>query len=211
MHMQKRLPFGARIPSTGTARRLRALAHQSFGTAALAVRSGYPPATLHGIRDGRTRTVTVELADDIATLYDWLTGRYGIDHGARTSAIRRGWHDRAHWTTHPIDGPTTVHDGRTPPPGPLADADPIRVVDVALGARPLHELPAAHRWIPVRSLLSAGYTVTEVADRTAATVAQVLALVDQFPDRPGAGADPGLPVRCWRVGHAPSPGSRGAA
>lgn len=94
------LPGGARIPATGSCRRLQALAWLGWGTSALSTRTALTQRSLNRLLNSDVDTVTLDTARAVATLYARLRlapppGRTQLQrNAARQSAARAqaaGW------------------------------------------------------------------------------------------------------------------------
>jgi len=84
----------ARLDATGTRLRLRALHVMGHGSARIARATGVHPVTIRKLVRGDARTVSQQLRDAIACLYDawWdkrAPGRTGFERGAATAARKR--------------------------------------------------------------------------------------------------------------------------
>jgi len=131
------LPGGARIPATGSRRRLQALACLGWGTSALSTRTALTQRSLNRLLNSDVDTVTLDTAHAVATLYARLRlapppGRTQLQrNAARQSAARaqaagwrppHAWHDinidighepgPASRTTTPSSPPDTQHNRR---------------------------------------------------------------------------------------------------
>ena len=84
----------ARLDATGTRLRLRALHVMGHGSARIARAAGVHPVTIRNLVRGEARTVSVQLRDAIAGLYDawWdkrAPGRTRFERAAATAARKR--------------------------------------------------------------------------------------------------------------------------
>jgi len=104
------LPGGARIPATGSRRRLQALASLGWGTSALTTRTALTQRSLNRLLNSDVDTVTLDTARAVATLYARLRlapppRRTQLQrNAARRSAARAqaaGWRPPHAW--HDID------------------------------------------------------------------------------------------------------------
>lgn len=145
------LPGGARIPATGSRRRLQALASLGWGTSALTTRTALTQRSLNRLLNSDVDTVTLDTARAVATLYARLRlapppGRTQLQrNAARQSAARaqaagwrppHAWHDididheagPASRTTTPSSPPDTHHNRRRDRDD-LSDLDALDDVD----------------------------------------------------------------------------------
>lgn len=145
------LPGGARIPATGSRRRLQALASLGWGTSALSTRTALTQRSLNRLLNSDVDTVTLDTARAVATLYARLRlapppGRTQLQrNAARQSAARaqaagwrppHAWHDididheagPASRTTTPSSPPDTHHNRRRDRDD-LSDLDALDDVD----------------------------------------------------------------------------------
>lgn len=100
------------VDSTGTLRRLRALACLGWSQDALAERIGMTTSTLNNfMRVGSSgRRVTPASAERVAVAYAELSGENGPSHLTARRAARRGWQPPEAWTTETIDDPHAIPD-----------------------------------------------------------------------------------------------------
>ncbi|NED31034.1 hypothetical protein [Streptomyces sp. SID8499] len=96
-------PMHARVDSTGTIRRGRAL--HAIGYPIYMIAAGVPMATNHlgRLLDHEPTTVSVAVARGMAALYKQWSGRPGPSHFAVFNARRHGWHSPLSWDD--IDDP----------------------------------------------------------------------------------------------------------
>jgi len=124
------LPGGARIPATGSRRRLQALACLGWGTSALTTRTALTQRSLNRLLNSDVDTVTLDTARAVASLYARLRlapppGRTQLQrNAARRSAARAqaaGWRPPHAWHDINIDighepGPASRTTTRSGPP-----------------------------------------------------------------------------------------------
>ena len=145
------LPGGARIPATGSRRRLQAQACLGWGNSALTTRTALTQRSLNRLLNSDVDTVTLDTARAVATLYARLRlapppGRTQLQrNAARQSAARaqaagwrppHAWHDididheagPASRTTTPSSPPDTHHNRRRDRDD-LSDLDALDDVD----------------------------------------------------------------------------------
>lgn len=96
------------VDSTGTARRLQALACAGYGLSRLARMAGYNPQTVfRWQRQTRTR-VTLLTRDTIRYMYGQLWCTDGPDRQAAQIATANGWYPFEAWTDESIDDPAAL-------------------------------------------------------------------------------------------------------
>jgi hypothetical protein len=114
---------GRRIPSTGTARRLQALATLGYSTSALGSMLGVARANMDTLMDP-SREVTVKKALMVRALYDrlWCTPNNPEEWRAKIAASRarnaaaaRGWAPPMAWDDETIDDPAATPQGVAKP------------------------------------------------------------------------------------------------
>lgn len=146
----------ARVPATGTVRRLRALIASGWYLSELARRLGqnhkqYVECLVNG-RGGAT--VTLHLAQRVEHVYQHLAAERPEDHGlppahtarARQSAARKGWADTTFWEDWGgIDDPAAPETEPKAKHGPHAEA--------------------RHRAAEIRHLATFGLSHEEIAER----------------------------------------------
>jgi hypothetical protein len=97
------------VDSTGTARRLQALAVNCWPSVELGRRLGHRPERarnlIHKLRTGRH--VRRSTAQAVAALYTELAHQIGPSMAARSNARRAGWAGPTQWAGRDIDDPDT--------------------------------------------------------------------------------------------------------
>ncbi|MEV4909236.1 hypothetical protein AB0N46_31890 [Streptomyces albidoflavus] len=109
-------PDQGRINSTGTTRRLRALAVLGYPIYAIAEASRMDTSMLQGHLAAQHATIPAPIARRIATTYRRLSLTPGPSQISRTRAAARGWHGPAAWED--IDDPACEPEIDERPAGP---------------------------------------------------------------------------------------------
>lgn len=94
-----------RVDSTGTARRLQALATIGWPAHVLARRLGCSGVTVANRRRGRGPRVNHVTAARVTALYEWLSGTAGPSAVTRSRAAAAGWAAPLLWEGRGIDDP----------------------------------------------------------------------------------------------------------
>ncbi len=114
------------VDSTGTARRLQALAAVGWGAGRLAPMLGIADRYVQSYRRRERPAILAKTAAAVAELYARLEGTAGPDTQARRSALARGWVPPLAWDDGTIDDPDAQPWG-----GQGADTAPV-VDEVAI-------------------------------------------------------------------------------
>lgn len=104
------IPTLAKVDSTGTIRRGRALHAIGYPIYAIAARIPMGTDHLAHILDREPATVSLAVANGMRTLYQQLSGRPGGSPFAVHNARRRGWAPPAAWDDDAIDAPEAHPD-----------------------------------------------------------------------------------------------------
>lgn len=137
------LPRKPRIDSTGTRRRIQALATLGWPITHTADQSGISRRYAFDILSGLIPLVDRSVAERVATLYRQKATHAGPSAAARNNAVRKGWHGPLAWGAD-IDDPNAQPDAGD------SDTTLPRIAQVAEDAR----------W-----LIDAGLTRDQAADR----------------------------------------------
>lgn len=118
-----RLPPGM-VPAIGGIRRLQALAAIGWSSTELAGPLGTSSTNVLQFRRGRTLTMTRQVHERIAAVYEQLSGTPGSSNRVRDHARRSGWAPPLLWEDDTIDDPAA---------GPVVDEPvPVRaLIDLA--------------------------------------------------------------------------------
>lgn len=96
----------ALVDSTGSVRRLRALARIGYGGPQITASLGLSdPTALSGLYSGRAKNVTAQRAQAIADLFNKLQMTEGSSRVARQRATQKGWPLPLQWDEDTIDDP----------------------------------------------------------------------------------------------------------
>lgn len=101
-----------RYPSTGTARRIRALVAMGYSQTHIARAVGIGPTYISKLAANIRGQVNRQTADRISAIYDKLSMTPGPSRAARDFAHRKGWMPPLAWDDDTIDDPDA-----TPNPG----------------------------------------------------------------------------------------------
>jgi plasmid maintenance system antidote protein VapI len=124
-----RLHGPAHTDSTGTARRLQALASIGWSATDLADRIGVTDRAVRLWRGSTYATVTPRTAATIARLYEELQGTPGPSTTARTWAERSGWAAPLAWDDDAIDDVTARPVTGEPAATPRIDLDEVEFLE----------------------------------------------------------------------------------
>lgn len=111
------------IDSTGTRRRLEALAAIGWSANALADHTGLSYRWLRELRAGKTDRITRKTRDRVTAIYNQLWDTPGPCPWARGHATRHGWAVPMAWDDDTIDDPTAQPDLGRPARGRIDPAD----------------------------------------------------------------------------------------
>lgn len=114
------------IDSTGTMRRLQALAAIGWAAPALATRTGHTRIAIQHWRRGRLPRVHRHTHQLIADLYNQLWDTPGGSTYTRRHAARAGWAPPLAWDDQSIDDPTAHPDRGAPTHRARIDPDDVR-------------------------------------------------------------------------------------
>jgi hypothetical protein len=174
---ERRLPPG-RVNSTGTARRLQALAAIGWPWRELARRLGTTDRWPSMLANQHTCTVNRGTADTVTALYQQLRYADGPSERARTLAGRRGWQPPAAWDGLDIDDPAD------PDQPDEQFVDEVAVARVLAGQARLATLTPAEQLEAYRRHIAAGgapYAFAGRARTSGTTVARLRATLDNHP------------------------------
>ena len=172
---------GARIDSTGTARRIQALCALGYSLSQVGDQVGILRSNFTDIAHGRGM-VTVATAAAIRDLYDrWSmtipptetrVEKYRVSR-AKNYAKANGWVPPLAWDDDTIDDPSATHDAN-PTPAPNSTTVDSAAVDRALTGDVADRLSIADRREAVRTLHAQGYNDSRIAERIGITARTVL-------------------------------------
>lgn len=97
------------VPSTGTVRRIQALAMMGWSMREVSRRTGVHPDTISTIRNGKLPRVTERVYHSICDFYEEVSMTYGGNLRSRLMAERRGWAPPLAWDN--IDNPNEEPSG----------------------------------------------------------------------------------------------------
>ena len=181
---------GHLIDSTGTARRLQALAAIGWASADLGERLGRCPersrTLINRWRNPHQRVHTTTAAQ-VAALYTQLEGTPGPSVAARTHAREAGWAPPLAWHDLDIDDPRT-RPRTTGPRDPHPDE--VLVERVIAGRAPLWHLPVRHRPAAVGPLRHRGWTWERIAEHVQASEPAVMRHASRWHTPDDTEADP---------------------
>lgn len=149
------------VDSTGTIRRLQALAAIGQGTSDTATGLGWSQTLLAATRGAHRRGIARVKAEHVAVYYERHCMHVGDDHRLQTHARRVGWTPPMGWEGVDIDDPAAT------PVVDLEDSgavDEVAIERVCAGKAPLWSLPAEHHPLVVARLTGAGMTYQGIAD-----------------------------------------------
>lgn len=188
-------PAGRRVDyvdSTGTRRRLQALAVLSWPTRELAARLGVHPGQVRHWLCGTHPRVSVDTRSHVDALYRALAYTIGPSARARDYAVRCGWVSPLRWADDTIDDPAAQP---LPPDAPEPGFDPhddehpgydaIAVELLIAGARRLRQVKdRADRVQAYRVLAGRGLgngSIARVLHASTSTVLELAALANPTP------------------------------
>jgi transcriptional regulator with XRE-family HTH domain len=118
------------IDSTGTSRRLRALAVLGHSGRALATELGISPQRINQLRNAELAQVRRETAEKVTALYERLSATRGSSQFTKTRAVQAGWAPPLAWDDDALDDPAAVPTGvGAPPPRRGVDLDEVRFLE----------------------------------------------------------------------------------
>ena len=120
------------IDSTGTRRRLEALATIGWSANAIADHTGLSYRWIRELRRGKTPRITRNTRDLVARVYDQLWDTPGPCSFARGHATRNGWAPPMAWDEHTIDDPAARPDLGHQPRSRVDNADVTHLASYGL-------------------------------------------------------------------------------
>jgi hypothetical protein len=180
---RKRARQGRPVPrwvdSTGSARRLQALAALGYGLLDLAEHLEWGKSRVRDVQSMRAPLVRVATAERVARVYDELAMTPGPSTRARDLARRRGWVPPLAWDDDEIDDPQArpargLRRWATPP-------NPERIAAALAGdLEARRALTGPDRQQLVRQLHAEGLLDPEIVARTGMSIRNVLHLRSQM-------------------------------